>query len=375
MDQGMNRASMIRIAAVVLVGIGLAVLIYYSPAFFNKDANATVPQLKTGGTASVFFMLDGWKAPYRKEKGVNVDYDSNGSTQGIADVIDKKTAVGFTHAPLSEEQLKQAKEKGGEVLHIPVVICAVVPVYNIEALAKEKEPLQLNGEVLAKIFLGEIKRWNHDDIKKLNPKEVADKLPDEEIKVIHREDSSGTTYIFAQYLYEVSDAWKDAMGKPKSELKWKVGKGAERNKGVADLVRDTPGAIGYVELLHTYTDEYSEGNNPKDLKHAAVRNKDDTAYVHADPKKMTAAAEKLGKALRDDLTFELTNKPGDDAYPICGAIWAVCYQNQPAGEREKVVDFLQWITHDGQKYAAKRTYAPLPDEVVRRADEKIKTIK
>jgi phosphate transport system substrate-binding protein len=363
----MSRGSIIRITVLglVIVGAVLVAGIYFASGYFYRDPEASVPHLKTGGTASAFFMLDAWKAPYKKAKGVEVDYDNTGSTRGVAGMIDKTYAVGFTHAPMTEEQTRQAREKGGEVLHLPVVICAVVPVYNVKALADEG-PLQFDGEVLAKIFLGEIDRWNNDAIKKLNPK-VADKLPDEKIEVIHRKDSSGTTYIFTSYLYGASDLWKEKMKEPKSEVEWKVGTGAERNQGVAAKVAETEGAIGYVELLHVYKDG-------GDHQYGAVQNQEKTAYIHAGPENMTAAAESLGDSLTDELTFDLTNRPGKNSYPICGTIWAVCYKKQPAADRTKVVDFLQWITHDGQKLAAKRTYAPLPDEVVRRVDEKIKSV-
>jgi phosphate ABC transporter phosphate-binding protein len=368
MGLGMSRASIIRTTVLVLVVVGTILVagIYFASAFFYRDPEASVPRLKTGGTASAFFMLDGWKKPYREAKGVEVDYDNTGSTRGVTGMIEKTYAVGFTHAPMTEEQTKQAREKGGEVLHLPVVICAVVPVYNVKALADDK-PLQFDGDVLAKIFLGQIDRWNNDAIKKLNPN-VADKLPDEKIEVIHRKDSSGTTYIFANYLYGASDLWKETMKEPKSEIEWKVGTGAERNHGVAAKVAETEGAIGYVELLHVHKDG-------GDLQYGAVQNQEKTAYIHAGPDNMTAAAESLGDNLGDELTFDLTNRPGKNSYPICGTIWAVCYRNQPAAEQTKVVDFLRWVTHDGQALAAKRTYAPLPDEVARRVDEKLKSIK
>jgi phosphate transport system substrate-binding protein len=361
----MTSASILRIAVLVVVGAALAAGIYFAPAYFYKDPEASVPRLNAGGTASASFMLDGWKAPYKKAKSVQVDYESYGSTRGVSGMIDKQYAIGFTHAPMSEEQMQQARDRGGEVLHIPVVICAVVPVYNVKAVADE-EPLRFTGDVLAQIFLGKIDRWNDEAIRKLNPK-VADKLPDRKIEVIHRKDSSGTTYIFASYLHGASELWRDEMKEPKSELAWKVGTGAERNLGVATAVAETDGAIGYVELLHAYRDT-------GDLKHGAVQNQEKTAYIHAAPENMTAAAESLGGDLPADLTFDLTNRPGENSYPICGTIWAVCYKNQPAAERAKVVDFLEWITHDGQKLAAKRTYAPLPEKVVRRVDEKLKSI-
>ena len=270
---------------------------------------------------------------------------------------------------LRKSNARKPRRTGGEVVHLPVVICAVVPVYNLKALAKDK-PLKFTGELLAKIYLGDIKNWNHEAIRKLNP-DVADKLPDEEIKVVHRKDSSGTTYIFAEYLFAASNTWKDKMKKPKSEIEWPVGTGEERNIGVARYVQQTEGSIGYVELLHAHCDG-------ADLQYGAVHVQDPKKdiYIHAEPKSMTAAAKSLSAGdIKDDFTFDLTNRPGDESYPICGAIWAVCYRDQPAAQQKTVVNFLEWITHEGQKYAAERTYAPLPEEFVERVDKTLSTIK
>jgi phosphate transport system substrate-binding protein len=361
----MKRVSLIRLSVIILVGAGLGVLVYYSPAFFIKnDEPPAYVHLKTGGTSVAHIIMENrWKTAYRNAKGVEVEYDSTGSTKGVTRMIEGQYAIGFTHAPLTEAQKSTARGKGGEVAHIPVVICAVVPVYNLKGL-KGKPPLRFTGEVLADIFRGKIDRWNDPALKQLN--EGVD-LPDTKIVVVHRKDSSGTTLIFTDFLQGVSPAWKQEVGPAASEVKWPVGVGVARNAGVAEHVRKTEGAIGYVDLLHALLGEDPDLR----LTYGAVQNKDKTAFIHAGPENMTAAAKGLAGGIAEDLTFNLTNRPGKDAYPISGVIWAVCYQAQPGSTQQQVVDFLRWITHEGQKFAGTTSYAPLPDELVERVDQKL----
>jgi phosphate transport system substrate-binding protein len=352
------------LTVLLLVGGGLAALIYYSPAFFAGEGKPSSAQLKTGGTSVVSLMFDnGWRREYSKAKGVEIDYESTGSTKGIDGMIERRYAIAFTHAPLSDEQRKKAQDEGGEVLQIPISLCAVVPLYNLPQL-KDKPPLKFTGAVLADIFLGKITRWNDPALARLNDGVT---LPDTDIVVVHREDSSGTTLIFTGYLHETSEAWRQAVGRPANELKWPVGVGKARSHGVALHVRLTEGAIGYVDLA------YAQG--PHAGQFGAVQNKDATAFIHAEPRYMTAALKEQLDKVPGDLTFRLTNQPGADSYPISGGIWAVCYQNQPAATQQQVADFLSWATHKGQKIATLLSYAPLPPELVQRVDEKVKLIK
>jgi phosphate transport system substrate-binding protein len=276
-------------------------------------------------------------------------------------MIDGKYAIGFTHAALTDEQKQRAQAKGGQVLHLPVVICAVVPIYHVKEL-KDKPPLKFTGEVLADMFRGKIDTWNDPALKKLN--EGID-LPDRKITVVHREDSSGTTFIFTDYLCGESEAWRKEVGPPSNKVKWPVGQGKNRNHGVADHIYRTEGTIGYVDLLLA-----GYGN----LQYGAVQNKDRSAFIHAEADNMTAALKGQLGDIPEDLTFRLTNQQGKGAYPICGCVWAVCYQAQPASNQKMVVDFLNWITHDVQRFAEDMSYAPLPEELVKRVDEKLKTI-
>ena len=360
-----NHVFAVRIVILLVIGISLGLAVYYSPALLSTVApRPTYVPMRTGGTSNVDILMENcWRTAYRKETGIEITYDSAGSTKGINEMIDKELITDFTHAPMTEEQRTKASAKGGDVIHIPVALCAVVPVYNVKEL-KGKPPLKFTGDVLAGIFMGDIERWNDPALKKLN--EGVD-LPDTKITVVHREESSGTTFIFTDYLSGASPAWAKKIGSPTNTVAWPVGVSKSRNKGVTTGVQDTEGAIGDVDLVHAQAGR---------LAYGAVQNKDHTAFLHADGANMTAAARALVGDIPDDLTFKLTNQPGADAYPICGAIWAVCYQQQSVSDQKMLRNFLNWLTHDGQKLAAKTTaYAPLPDEVIQRTDERLKLIK
>jgi phosphate transport system substrate-binding protein len=365
-DKGPSRVSVVRLVVIVAVGAVLGLLIYLYPSFYAREESfGPLPHLKTGGTSVAFIIMENrWRTKYRKEKGIEVDYEPTGSTEGLTQLIDNHFAIAFTHAPMSSEQKKKAESKGGDVVHIPVVLCAVAPVYNLPTL-KDKPPLHFTGEVLADIYLGKIKNWNDPALKMLNE---GVELPDMEIEVVHRSDSSGTTLIFSEYLTEASAAWREKYPQPSSEVKWPegVGVGMARNNGVANHVMTTEGALGYVDLLYAFTGE---------LQHGAVQNKDKTAFIHAAADNMTAAAKNMKGDIPEDLTFKLINRSGKDSYPISGVIWAVCYQTQPAADGKKVVDFLQWVTHEGQQFASNMSYAPLPEELVARVEDKLKSIK
>jgi phosphate transport system substrate-binding protein len=361
-EKGTNPIPVLRILVLAAVGVALCVLAYYAPAFFIKeDKPSDSPHLHTGGTSVVAIIIDNrWRNLYRQEKGIEIDYENTGSTNAIRQMIDGKYEIAFTHSPLTEVQRAEARGKGGEVLHIPVILCAVVPIYNVKEL-NDKPPLKFTGEVLADIFRGKIERWNDPALKKLN--EGVD-LPETKIAVVHREDSSGTTHIFTDYLSEVSEPWRKEVSAG-NEVKWPVGTGKARNQKLRNYVQQTEGTIGYVDLLHVM---------PGDIAYGAVQNKDKTAFIQAKAPNMTAAVQAVINDIPSDLTFPLTNKPGKESYPISGVIWAVCYEAQPASSRNKVADFLHWATHDGQRYAANMSYAPLPEELVHRVEQKLQPL-
>lgn len=360
----MSRTSVLRILIILVIGAGACALVYYSPAFFIKEEKppVTAAPLKTGGTSVVAIMMENrWRNAYRKERDAEVDYKSTGSTEGVKEMLEGNLAIAFTHAPLSEKQRRMADDKRGPVIQIPIVLCAVVPIYNVKEL-QGKPPLKFTGPVLADIFLGKIQRWDDPALKKLN--EGVD-LPDTPIVVVHREDSSGTTFLFTDYLQRVSDDWRNRFG-AHSTIQWPVGVGKARNLGVKTHVAHTEGAIGYVDLIYALPDE---------VQYGAVENKDRSAFIHAAAPNMTAALRAQLADIPEDLTFDLTNKSGKDSYPICGVIWAVCYQDQPVSVYGRLVSFLQWATHDGQRFATTLAYAPLPEELVGRVEKKVKSVR
>jgi phosphate transport system substrate-binding protein len=363
-DRG--RISAVRIGIILMIGVLLCLAVYFSPHFLIKEEKQpTFVQLKTGGTSvGNTLVANLWRDAYRKEKGVDVSYDPEGSTPSVTDMINGKYAIAVTHAPLSEEQRKTAQSNGGEVVHVPILICGVAPIYNLPRL-KDKPAINFTGEVLGDIFMGKIEHWDHPELKKLNP---GLDLPHTKITVVHRGDSSGTTQLFTDYLVNSSAAWKNEYKKANSEVNWKVGVPVNRNLGVAFRVYDTEGSIGYVDLFFTKYEDF-------DLQYGAVQNKDKSKFVRAEPENLTAALRAAFPEIPEDLAFGLANKPGADSYPICGVIYAVCYQNQPEANRQHVIDFLEWGTHEGQKYAAKLHSAALPPDLVTRVEQRIKTIK
>jgi phosphate ABC transporter phosphate-binding protein len=315
------------------------------------------PRLNGAGSTFVYPMMSKWTAEYDKAKGVEVNYQSIGSGGGIQQMTAKTADFGCTDGPMNEEQLQKAKDTGGEVVHIPLVMGAVVPAYNLEGVT---EPLVFTGPLLADIFLGKVKKWNDKAIQDLNPG-VA--LPDRDIGVVHRSDGSGTTYVWVDYLAKVSPEWSKRVGVATS-VDWPAGEGAKGNEGVAGRVKASPGAIGYIELIYALQN---------DIKFGLVKNKEGVA-IKADLKSITAAADNALKAIPEDLRYSITDAAGKDSYPISGTVWAVVYVNQPAGKGQQVVDFLRWVTHDGQQFCEELHYAKLPPGLVERVDKKLASI-
>jgi phosphate transport system substrate-binding protein len=360
-----GRISAVRIGIILVIGIALCLAVYFSPHYFGKEEKPQAyTQLKSGGTSvGNTLVANLWRDAYRKDKGTDIHYESVGSTNGVTNMINGSYSLAVTHAPLSEEQKQTAHDVGGDVVHVPILVCGVAPIYNLPSL-KDKPPIKFTGEVLAEIYLGNIDRWDHPELKKLNP---GLELPHTKLTVVYRPESSGTTHLFTDYLVNSSEAWKSKYEKARSELKVVGGVPVNRNLGVAFYVHDNEGAIGYVDLFFTKYEDF-------ELQYGAVQNKD-KKFVRAEPENLTAAVRAALPEIPEDLAFGLANKPGADSYPISGVIYAVCYQKQPEANRQHVIDFLEWATHEGQKYAEKIHSAPLPTELVTRADARIKTIK
>ncbi len=300
-------------------------------------------------------IYDKWSAAYTAaHSDVRINYQGIGSGGGIKQISGRTVDFGATDGPMTESQLRKAP---AQLLHIPTVMGAVVPVYNLPGVEK---PLVFSGQVLADIYLGRITRWNDPKLAALNP-EVS--LPGGPIATVHRSDGSGTTYIFTDYLSKVSQAWKSGPGHA-TTVNWPVGRGAKGNDGVAADVKQNPGSLGYVELIYAANNKIAYGN---------VINASGKA-VHASVESVSAAAATL-KEVPDDLRVSITNAPGDEAYPISSFTWILVYQRQSdAAKGKALLEFLWWATHDGQSLAGQLFYAPLPSEFIPLVEKKLRSV-
>jgi phosphate transport system substrate-binding protein len=339
-------------ARALLLGLGFGLLSLGSGC---SSGAGGAPRLDGAGSTFVDPMMQEWAGLYVREKGVQVNYQGKGSGAGIKMMTDREVNFGCTDAPLTDEQLAKAGEVGGEVVFIPVVMGGVVPVYNLPG----QPDLRFTGEVLAKIYRKEVSNWNDPALKELNPQ--VD-LPDLPIAVVHRSDSSGTSYIWTEYLSKVDKNWT-SVG---TALSWPTGIGQKGTDGVAGYVKNNPGAIGYVELTYALQNK---------IQYGAVRNRDGE-YVRADSQSVTLAAESALKEVQPDLRrLPLTNVAGKGAYPIAGTTWAILYANQPPDKARLVADFLRWVTHEGQGSTREMNYAPLPEGLVRLIDVQLQRIR
>jgi len=314
-------------------------------------------QLKLNGAGATFpyVIYSKWFDVYSKKTGVQFNYQSIGSGGGIKQVIEGTVDFGATDAPMTDEQLKEVKQKQGlDVLHIPTVMGAVVVVYNVPGTGKG---LKLTQDALAGIFLGEITQWNDPKIAESNP---GMSLPDEAIIVAHRSDGSGTTNIFTDYLTKVSKAWEQKVGRGTS-VRWPVGLGGKGNEGVAGLVKQSEGSIGYVEMA------YAVKNN---IPYASLRNKAGK-FVEPTFDAVSAAAAGSIATLPEDLRVSITDADGNDSYPISGFTWLLVYKNGKDTEKSAaMVKFLSWAFSEGQSYAKDLYYAPLPKPVIKMCEKK-----
>jgi len=285
-----------------------------------------------------------WFDEYQKSHpNVRINYQSIGSGGGIKQLSAQTVFFGASDGPMTDAQLQAAP---GAILHFPTVLGGVVPVYNVEGLT---QPLNFSGALLADIYLGKVTKWNDAAIGKLNP---GVKLPATDIAVVHRSDGSGTTYIFCDFLSKLSPEFKQKVGVATS-VNWQAGVGAKGNEGVSGLVRQTPGAVGYVELIYALQNKIPFG---------AVQNSAGK-FMTASLQSVTAAA--AGVTMPDDFRVSITNPDGADAYPIASFTWMLLYQHPTDKVRSAaMVDFLKWALTDGQKFAPDLGYAPLPQAVV-----------
>jgi phosphate transport system substrate-binding protein len=328
------------------------VLVLMMPSFSGWNSEALADPLVINGDGSTFAypMYSKWIEEYQKEDpGVRFTYESNGSGAGIHDI--KLGAVDFagTDGPLNETQMLDfSTHRNCEVLHFPTALGADVPVYNVPGVIQE---LRFTPDALAGIYLGKISKWNDPTIAKSNPDVV---LPNNDIVVVHRQDGSGTTYVWTDYLSKVSPEWAEAVGTGIS-VNWPVGLGGKGNEGVVELVARTPYSIGYTELTYAVR---------KPLFYGSVANSSGR-FMKADFAGVTAAAAGVANNMPDDFRVSITNAPGEAAYPISSFTWMLVPSViTERAKREAIVGFLRWGLTKGQDSLEALSYARLPNAAI-----------
>ena len=322
---------------------------------FGLSATASAQMMINGAGATFPYPIySKWFDEYAKvDPSVRFNYQSIGSGGGQKQILSQTVDFGASDGPMSDENLGKAP---GKLLHIPTVAGADVVAYNLPG----NPALKLDGDTIAGIFLGQIKKWNDPKITALN---LGVKLPDQDILVVHRSDGSGTTYIWTDYLSKISPEWKQKVG-TNTSVNWPTGIGGKGNEGVAGQIKQTPGALGYVELIYAVQNK---------MPYAEVKN---SAGKLVKPSLESITAALATAEIPDDFRFSITNAPGPDAYPISGATWLLVYQQQkdPA-KGKKLVEFLKWSMTKGEVMAKDLNYAPLPDEVQQRVLKRVDEIK
>jgi phosphate transport system substrate-binding protein len=303
--------------------------------------------LNGAGATFPYPIYSKWFSEYHKEhSNVEVNYQSIGSGGGIRQVQAGTVDFGATDGPMSDEQIAQSKVK---VLHVPTVLGAVVPAYNVPGVTGD---VKFTPEAISGIFLGKISKWNDKAITAANP---GVNFPDQNITVVHRSDGSGTSYIFTDYLSKISSDWQGSVGKGTS-VKWPVGIGGKGNEGVAGTIRQLPGSIGYIELIYALQNK---------IPYGSVKNSSGQ-FIKADLESTTAAA--VGVKMPADFRVSITNPPGKNAYPIASFTWLLVPTNPADANKGKLVkDMVEWALEKGEPMASALSYAPLPKEVAEKA--------
>jgi phosphate transport system substrate-binding protein len=311
--------------------------------------------LNGAGATFPFPLIDTWRVDYKNVKpNVNINYQSIGSGGGVKQFTEKTVDFGATDAPLTASEIQSAPG----AVHIPETIGSVVAAYNIPSLPNKG--LKLTGPVVADIFLGKITKWNDPKIQSLNP-DVS--LPAEDIIVVHRSDGSGTTYVWTDYLSNISTAWNDQIGKGKS-VQWPVGIGGPGNEGVANAIRGSPNTIGYVELAYALTTQMPYAYIQNQAGNFVEPTLDSTKAAVA------AASQSLAKSDASWEHVSVVNAPGTNSYPIASFSYLLLFKelstnpNIDQAKAKALVDFISWAITDGQQVADDLSYVPLPQEVV-----------
>ena len=354
----MTRATLARLLAAPVCALAVACSTGDAP---RDGATATAAGTGTAltGAGATFPnpIYTKWFDAYAQSTGARINYQSIGSGGGIRQFTEGTVDFGATDGPMTDDQIAAVQ---GNVLHVPTVLGAVVVTYNLPSLGATK--LQVDGPAIVDIFSGRIKRWNDSRIAALNPG-VA--LPDRDIIVVHRSDGSGTTFVFVDYLSKVSPEWKSTVGAATS-VNWPVGLGGKGNEGVTQQVKQTEGAVGYVELI------YAISNG---LPYASVKNAAGT-FVEASLKSVSAAAASAELASDTDFRVSITNAPGADAYPISSFTWLLVKKSGlDAAKAATLHKFMEWmISPDAQRMASDLHYAPLPMPVIELLQARLKAM-
>jgi phosphate transport system substrate-binding protein len=332
-------------------------LFFAAIALLATALSAQTLQINGAGATFPYPIYSKWFDQYQKmHPNAQINYQSIGSGGGIRQLSAGTVFFGASDGPMTNDQITAA---GFRIVHLPTVLGGVVPVYNVPEISAE---LKFTGPVLADIFLGKITKWNDPAIRATNP---GVNLPNDDITVVHRSDGSGTSYIWCDYLSKVSADYKKTVGVATS-VNWPAGVGAKGNEGVAGLVKQTPGSIGYVELIYALQNKISYG---------AVQNLAGE-WVRASTETVSNAASAAAKNMPKDFRVSITNAPGHNVYPISSFTWLLLQESPKDVVRSRMmVDFIRWALTDGQQFAPQLGYAPLPKEVVALEMEALKKVR
>lgn len=344
--------------ALLLVVCALFISLAFACGGNNNNSTNSTSAVRLQGAGATFPnpIYQKWLSEYKKvNANASIDYQSVGSGAGVKQFTERTIDFGASDMPMSDDEIKKVQ---GEVVHIPTVLGAVVITYNLAGVA---EPLRFSPDVLADIFLGKIKRWDDARIKADN---ASVSLPAVAIGVVYRSDGSGTSAVFTDYLSKVSAEWKDKVGTSKTPT-FPVGQGGKGNDGVSGAIKQQPNTIGYVELIYA-----KKSNLPIALIKNAAGN-----FVEPSLDAVTAAAAASVASTPDDLRVSLTDAPGASVYPISSYTYVLVLKDQAdAAKGKALVDFLWWGLHDGTQFATALDFAPLPEEMRRRAEAKLNSI-
>ncbi|HAY35255.1 MAG TPA: phosphate ABC transporter substrate-binding protein PstS [Ignavibacteria bacterium] len=329
----------------------------------KKEVSMNKPggQINGAGATFPYPIYSKWFNEYAKvNKDAKINYQSIGSGGGVKQITEGTVDFGASDSPMSDDEIQKANSKNNnKIIHIPTVIGSVVVTYNLPGI---QESINLTGEIVSKIYMGDIKKWNDPKIKSENPNL---NLPDKDIIVCSRTDGSGTTYVFTDYLGKIDPEWKSKIGVAK-DVRFPVGQGGKGNEGVTGLVKQLEYSIGYVELVYALQNK---------LEYAKIKNSEGE-YILPTLESLTNAADNSITEMPDDMRVSITNAGGKGSYPISSYTYILIYQNQTDANKGKTLkEFLEWALSTGESFASELGYAPLPKSVSEKALTAVRNIK